>query len=252
MTAGSAGEVVHKVTGGVVLIRVVNLTKRLGAKQALNNVSFEVAAGDFVALLGPNGAGKTTLLKILALLSGPTTGEIFYNGQPLRQQAQDLRARIGVISHSSLLYGGMTATENLRFFGKLYGVPDLAARIQQVLEQVGLKYVFRDPVRTYSRGMLQRLAIARAIIHDPDLLLLDEPYTGLDQQAVAVLNEVLRRVAIAGRTVLLVTHSFEQGVELANRVIILVRGQVVYQDCVDGMSAAAVQQLYWRQVEGKG
>ena len=208
------------------MITVKKLVKRFGLKIVLRGVDFEVQPGEFVALLGPNGAGKTTFLRILASLSRPTLGEVNIAGYQLPNQASQVRARLGVVSHLPLLYGDLTAEENLRFYGRMYGLTDLEQRISEVLEMVGLEARRRDLVRTFSRGMQQRLAIGRAVLHDPDVVLFDEPYTGLDQDASFMLDEVLKTVAAKGRTVVMTSHDLARAEDLATRFDILSRGVI--------------------------
>jgi heme exporter protein A len=171
------------------MIRVKKLVKRFGLKTVLKGLDFNAEKGEFVGLLGPNGVGKTTFLRILSSLSRPTMGDVRVANHHLPQQAAAVRRKLGVLSHQPLLYGDLTGDENLRFFGKLYGVEAIDHKISEVLELVGLSKRKEDLVRTYSRGMQQRLAIARAVIHDPEILLLDEPYTGLDQDACTILSQ---------------------------------------------------------------
>jgi heme exporter protein A len=206
------------------MIEVRKLVKRFGLKTVLRSVDFQVQPGEFVALLGPNGAGKTTFLRILASLSRPALGEVRVAGYRLPEQAAAVRRRLGVVSHLPLLYGDLTAEENLRFFGRMYGVPNLEDRITEVLELVGLLARRRDLVRTFSRGMQQRLAIGRAVLHDPEVMLFDEPHTGLDQEASAMLDRVLREVAARGRTVVMTSHDLARSGDLASRFDILSRG----------------------------
>jgi heme exporter protein A len=208
------------------MITVKKLVKRFGLKPVLRGVDFEVQPGEFVALLGPNGAGKTTFLRILASLSRPTLGEVSIAGYQLPNQASQVRARLGVVSHLPLLYGDLTAEENLHFYGRMYGLTDLDQRISEVLEMVGLEARRRDLVRTFSRGMQQRLAIGRAVLHDPDVVLFDEPYTGLDQDASSMLDDVLRTVAAKGRTVVMTSHDLARAEDLATRFDILSRGVI--------------------------
>jgi len=208
------------------MIIVKKLVKRFGLKPVLRGVDFEVQPGEFVALLGPNGAGKTTFLRILASLSRPTLGQVNIAGYQLPNQAAQVRARLGVVSHLPLLYGDLTAEENLRFYGRMYGLADLEPRITEVLEMVGLEARRRDLVRTFSRGMQQRLAIGRAVLHDPDVVLFDEPYTGLDQDASSMLDEVLKTVAAKGRTVVMTSHDLARAEDLATRFDILSRGVI--------------------------
>jgi heme exporter protein A len=206
------------------MIKVNKLVKRFGPKTILRGLSFDVEQGEFVALLGPNGAGKTTFLRILASLSRPTLGEVRVAGYRLPGEAPAVRRRLGVVSHQPLLYGDLTAEENLRFFGRLYGVVGLEERITEVLVLVGLENRRKDLVRTYSRGMQQRLAIGRSVMHDPEVMLFDEPHTGLDQDACAMLDTVLKEVAARGRTVVMTSHDLARAADLASRFDILSRG----------------------------
>jgi heme exporter protein A len=208
------------------MITVKKLVKRFGLKTVLRGVDFEVQPGEFVALLGPNGAGKTTFLRILASLSRPSLGEVKVAGFSLPKEAASVRARLGVVSHLPLLYGDLSAEENLRFYGRMYGIVDLEPRITAVLEMVGLDTRRKDLVRTFSRGMQQRLAIGRAVLHDPEVMLFDEPYTGLDQDASLMLDEVLKTVAAEGRTVVMTSHDLARAEELATRFDILSRGVI--------------------------
>jgi len=208
------------------MITVRKLVKRFGLKTVLRGLDFRVEPGEFVAILGPNGAGKTTFLRILASLSRPSLGEVRIAGYNLPGQASHVRRRLGVVSHLPLLYGDLTAEENLRFYGRMYGIPDLNVRIAEVLELVGLTHRRRDLVRTYSRGMQQRLAIGRAVMHDPEVMLFDEPYTGLDQDASTMLDRVLRDVAAAGRTVVMTSHDLARTADLASRFDVLSRGVI--------------------------
>lgn len=224
------------------MIEVRKLYKRFGNKTVLRGLDFQVAQGEFVALLGPNGAGKTTFLRILASLSRPTLGEVRIAGLSLPHQAAAVRRRLGVVSHLPLLYGDLTAEENLRFYGRMYAVDALDRRIGEVLALVGLEPRRRDLVRTFSRGMQQRLAIGRAVLHDPQVLLLDEPYTGLDQQACEMLDGVLRQVILdvapmvtldvapgvtgLGRTVVMTSHDLLRAADLAGRFDVLSHGAI--------------------------
>jgi heme exporter protein A len=209
------------------MIEVRKLVKRFGLKTVLRGLDFKVETGEFVALLGPNGAGKTTFLRILASLSRPALGDVCIAGYRLPQQAAAVRRRLGVVSHLPLLYGDLTAEENLRFYGRMYGVPHLDRRITEVLDMVGLSARRRDLVRTFSRGMQQRLAIGRAVLHDPEVMLFDEPHTGLDQDACAMLDHVLQEVAARGRTVVMTSHDLARVSDLASRFDILSRGVIV-------------------------
>jgi len=208
------------------MIEVKKLVKRFGLKTVLRGLDFDVQPGEFVALLGPNGAGKTTFLRILASLSSPSMGQVIIAGYMLPRQAAAVRARLGVVSHLPLLYNDLTAEENLRFYARMYGISNSEGRITEVLNIVGLEKRRRDLVRTFSRGMQQRLAIGRAVLHDPDVVLFDEPYTGLDQDASSMLDEVLQAVAQQGRTVVMTSHDLARTEDLATRFDILSRGVI--------------------------
>lgn len=211
---------------GKPVIEVTRLVKRFGPKVVLRNLDFQVGEGEFVALLGPNGAGKTTLLRILSSLSSPTLGHVRIAGHILPRQASAVRRRLGVVSHLPLLYGDLTAEENLSFYGRMYALENLDRRITEVLLTIGLITRRRDLVRTFSRGMQQRLAIARAVLHDPDVLLLDEPHTGLDQDACEMLDDVLRQVTSIGRTVVMTSHDLTRIEDLASRFDVLTKGTI--------------------------
>jgi heme exporter protein A len=209
------------------MIEVRKLVKRFGLKTVLRGLDFQVEAGEFVAVLGPNGAGKTTFLRILASLSRPTLGDVRIAGHLLPAQASAVRRRLGVVSHQPLLYGDLSAEENLRFYGRMYSVSGLDRRVDEVLELVGLAARRRDLVRTFSRGMQQRLAIGRAVFHDPEVMLFDEPHTGLDQDASTMLDKVLSEVAARGRTVVMTSHDLARTADLATRFDVLSRGVIV-------------------------
>ena len=206
------------------MIEVKKLVKRFGLKTILRGLDFSVQPGEFVALLGPNGAGKTTFLRILATLSRPSLGQVQVAGYNIPNQAAQVRAKLGVVSHLPLLYPDLTAEENIRFYGRMYGIADMETRVTEVLQMVGLDNRRKDLVRTFSRGMQQRLAIGRAVVHDPEVMLFDEPYTGLDQDASEMLDDVLRSVAAKGRTVVMTSHDLARAEDLATRFDILSRG----------------------------
>ncbi|MGA9348141.1 MAG: heme ABC exporter ATP-binding protein CcmA [Anaerolineae bacterium] len=228
------------------MIEVRGLVKSFGSKVALGGVDLDVAEGEFLTLVGPNGAGKTTLIRVLATLTRPTKGSVRIAGCDLVKQGTEVRQRIGLASHQTLLYEDLSAEENLRFYGRMYEVPELEERITALLQRVGLDHRRHDLVRTFSHGMQQRLSIARALLHDPTLLLLDEPYTGLDQQAMEVLREVLVALVGRSRTVLMTTHNLEQGLELCDRAAILVNGHIVYQADKSRLDLASFRETYRR------
>jgi heme exporter protein A len=226
------------------MIEVRRLVKTFGLKPVLRGLDFRAEPGEFVALLGPNGAGKTTMLRILASLSRPTLGEVRVAGYSLPGQASEVRRLLGVVSHQPLLYGELTAEENLRFYARMYGLSDGASRALQALESVGLAARRRDLVRQFSRGMQQRLAIGRALLHDPQVMLLDEPYTGLDQDASAMLDELLRHVAAGGRTVVMTSHDLPRAADLATRIDVLSRGVIAASVPQAEITSAGLIELY--------
>jgi heme exporter protein A len=234
------------------MITVKKLVKRFGPKVVLRGLDFEVESGEFVALLGPNGAGKTTFLRILASLSRPAMGTVNIAGYQLPNQAAAVRRRLGVVSHLPLLYGDLTAEENLRFYGRMYGIPKMEARITKVLEIVGLAPRRRDLVRTFSRGMQQRLAIGRAVLHDPEVMLFDEPHTGLDQDACEMLDTVLQEVAARGRTVVMTSHDLARTADLASRFDVLSKGKIVASAQREEMEPDQILSFYRQALQGTG
>lgn len=243
LSTAEGGRAVHRAEAPPA-IEVRRLVKSFGHYVALRGVDLAVQEGEFLTLFGPNGAGKTTLIRIVASLARPSGGTVLLRGQDLGRAAATQRRQIGLISHNPLLYGDLTAEENLRFFARLYDLADGGTRIDHVLEQVGLAARRRDPVRTYSRGMVQRLAIARAILPDPELMLLDEPYTGLDLQAADMLRAVLEELVAANRTVILTTHNLEQGLEMCDRAAILHRGRIAWQGQRAEVDLGAMKGIY--------
>lgn len=226
------------------MIAIEKLIKAFGMKPVLRGIDLQVPAGQSVALFGPNGAGKTTLIRIIVGLSKHTSGSVKLGGQEVQQAGHGLRRHIGFVGHNPLVYDSLTAEENLVFFGRLYETPDLPRRIDEVLQRVGLYHRRKDLVRTYSRGMIQRLAIARAIVHDPPILLLDEPDTGLDQQAADMLRGLLLEIGASDRTVLLTTHNLERGIEWADRALILNGGKIRYDSPTSDLTGADFRQVY--------
>ena len=231
------------------MIQVHRLVKRFGPKMVLRGLEFEARQGEFVAILGPNGAGKTTFLRILSSLSRPTLGTVRIANHELPGEAAAVRRRLGVVSHLPLLYGDLTAEENLQFYGRMYAVEQVEQRITAALETVGLAGRRRDLVRTFSRGMQQRLAIARAVLHDPDVLLLDEPHTGLDQDACAMLDDVLRQVAAEGRTVVMTSHDLSRAQDLAARFDVLSRGSITASARLSELPRDGLLAFYRRALE---
>jgi heme exporter protein A len=226
------------------LIQVSNLYKRYGRKNVLRGIELTVQAGQVVALLGDNGAGKSTLLRIISGLAKADRGDVLLDGHSLSRIGHELRRYIGLVSHAPLLYDSLNAEENLAFFAALYDMEQPAARIESILRAVDLWTRRRDAVRTYSRGMLQRLAIGRAILHNPPVLLLDEPDTGLDQGSAQMLHELIRTLGSSNRAILLSTHNLERAVEWADSVSLLVHGKIAYQDATAHLSSTQLRQIY--------
>jgi heme exporter protein A len=208
------------------MIDVKNLSKRFGSKLVIKNLEMHVAPGEIVALLGANGAGKTTLLRILASLSKANLGRVSIGGFVLPEQSLESRAIVGFLGHKPLLYSDLSAEQNLQFVARLFALKNVTERVDQVLELVGLAKRRRDPVRVFSRGMMQRLAIGRAILHKPSVLLLDEAHTGLDQDSVEMLNNLLTSLAEEGKTILLASHDLERVAGFATRADVLLNGQI--------------------------
>ncbi len=224
------------------IIAAEGLIKTFDVLPVLRGLTLHIEHGEFLALLGANGSGKSTLLRMLAGLSQPDSGTIRVGGWLLPREVAQVRAQIGLVSHKLLLYESLTARENLRFFGRLYNLKaaHLNAQIDALLKRVGLARRADDVVRTFSRGMAQRLSIARALLHDPSILLLDEPYTGLDQAAAAMLDALLGEAHAEGRTILMITHEIERAARLPSRVAILARGVLAF-DC----AAAEIPDAAW-------
>jgi heme exporter protein A len=231
------------------VLRASGLTREYGTVVAVNGIDLEMGPGDFLTIFGPNGAGKTSLLSLLGGRLRPSSGTVVVGGERLDFGETSWRSRIGVLSHQSFLYAHLTVAENLRFFGKLFGLTDLDRRIPERLEQVGLSDRADFKACQLSHGMRQRAALARALLHDPELVLLDEPYTGLDPYAASVLRGVLSSLRDGRRTVVMVTHNLTQGLELSNRIVIQVRGRFAWQGRRDEVDAADFEHLYHRVVE---
>ncbi|MFQ5701198.1 MAG: ABC transporter ATP-binding protein [Acidobacteriota bacterium] len=235
---------------GMPAVRARGLTRLFGVRRALAGVDLELRAGEFLTIFGPNGAGKTTLLKTLSTLLRPSSGTFSVFGTDPRHHPELVKRRIGLIAHSGYLYDGLTGRDNLLFFARLYDVEDSGARVEALLRQVGLQERAADPVRTYSRGMRQRLSIARALVQDPDLILLDEPYTGLDRHASRMLRGLLEHFRGRRRSVIMVTHHLEEGLALSDRIGIMVDGRIVLDTPTRGLSRESLETSYHRVVGG--
>lgn len=231
-------------------VSVAGLTKQFGARKAVDNVSFSVPEGAFLSVFGPNGAGKTTLLRMLATLARPTKGSIEVCGIDARENSELVRERIGLISHNAMLYPDLTAEENLLFYAKLYGVEQPHECVLALLDAVGLKHRRLDAVGTFSRGMTQRVAIARALVNDPAVVLLDEPYSGLDPHAIEVFDQLIGTVC-EGRTFIMVSHDLEKGLSLCTHALVMARGRAVTFAERGQLDADEFRSLY-RQTVGMG
>ena len=231
------------------MIHVESLVKSFGHTCALRSIDLEVAEGEFLTVVGPNGAGKTTLLRILATLLNPTSGRVRINGLDLSPGDAEVRRQIGFVSHQPLIYGNLTVEENLRFYARIYDVQPLDQRVDMLLDLVGLDGRRHSLARTLSRGMQQRLSVARGIIHEPRILLFDEPHTGLDQQATRMLHGLLQTVGFKSRTVVMTTHNLEQGLALCDRLVMLSRGSIVYESDKASLTLSELQEAYRQHAE---
>ena len=207
-------------------LEVRDLSRTFGARKALDRVSFDLPQGAFLSIFGPNGAGKTTLLKVLSTLTNPSKGTARILGYDVVEDAVELRKHIGLISHNPLLYPDLSAEENLEFFADLYGVPDSKGRSRELLEAVELDHRRLDLVREVSRGLLQRLSIARALLHKPEIVFLDEPYSGLDPHAMDILDSLVAQIR-EEHTFVMISHDLQKGLELCSHALILAKGRVV-------------------------
>ena len=229
-------------------IEVKGLIKKFGHKTALRNVDIFLAEGDSLALFGPNGAGKSTLIQVLCSLLQPTSGSVRIAGYEARRDREALHQIIGLIGHQTFLYPDLTAYENLKFYGAMYGVARLNDRIPEVLDLVGLSDFRNDVVQNFSRGMQQRLSIGRAIIHDPMIIFLDEPFTGLDQQGSENFVKLILQFRDQGKTVIMASHHLHLGLKLCDRAAILKSGKVVYLQDVAHTPVNDFQQIYSHKV----
>lgn len=231
-------------------LEVKKLTKVFGDRKALDGVSFSLPQGAFLSIFGPNGAGKTTMLRMLSTLARPTSGTVRVMGIDAKEDSDKVRDHIGLISHNSMLYPDLTAMENLMFVARLYGVVDPEARVRELLRAVELDHRRFDLVRTFSRGMTQRLSIARALINDPDVVFLDEPYAGLDPHAVEIFDELIGSLR-EGRTFVMVSHDLQKGFAACTHAMMLARGRVMVCAPKDELDFEEFKGLY-RETVGMG
>lgn len=227
------------------LLAVSGLTRKFANVTAVWAVDLTVREGDCIAIFGPNGAGKTTLLRLIAQLIKPSAGEIKF-----RDESETRAGHIGYVSHQSLLYGDLTGFENLLFFARLYGLENPRGRSLAMLEKLKLADASDRYARGYSSGMKQRLALARALLHDPDLLLFDEPYAGLDQHGSRLLSSLLGQLRDEGRTILMITHNLAEGLSISTRAVIMNRGRVVHDGVCEESDRSQFENLYFDLTRG--
>ena len=225
-------------------IEVQGLTKSFGAHRVLRGIDLKVGRGERLAIFGPNGAGKTTLIKIMSTLIKPSSGTVLLNGIDINNQPAMIRSKLGVISHHTYLYDNLTIYDNLKFYGKMYEVRNLDQKIREVTALVELETRLYDRVGTLSRGMQQRVSLARAIIHSPSIMFLDEPEVGLDPHAVCIMQDILNASGTEDNTVLLTTHNFERGLEMCDRLVILNEGKIVYQGLKQELNTSNFKSIY--------
>lgn len=238
-------------TAGATVLEARGLIREYGAVVAVDGVDLSLAEGEFLTIFGPNGAGKSSLLGMLGGALRPTAGTVLLGGVPLDFGDPEWRRRIGMVSHRGFLYPRLTVEENLRFYGKLFGLRDLETRVPERLAGVGLGDRARFTVNKLSHGMRQRLSLARALLHDPELVLLDEPYTGLDPAAASVLRRVLDELGDTRRTIVMVTHNLTEGLALATRVAIQVAGRIAWQAQAADVDRSGFERRYHEVVEGR-
>jgi heme exporter protein A len=226
------------------VLKCENVAKRFGKTTALRSVAFSVGEGEFVTVFGHNGAGKSTLLNIVATLIRSYEGTVTLFGNDLAKANEDTRRSLGFMSHDSFLYADLTARENLVFYARLYNIPDPAGTAQAMLERVDLTHKSESVVRDLSRGMKQRLSLGRAFLHSPRLLLLDEPYTGLDETACLNLNAMLSEFTSGGGAVLMTTHDIDRGFRVADRVFVLDRGRIVHESSTKDVGLDEFRESY--------
>ena len=225
------------------------LVRRFSRLRAVDGITFDLQAGELLTIFGPNGAGKTTLLNILAGVMCPDEGQVLLDGNVVVGSERQWRKEVGLVTHQTMLYDRLTAVENLSFYSKLFSLEDSERRIRDALEGLKIKEVADQPVGSLSRGFQQRIALASALLHDPKILLLDEPYIGLDLYASRLLRDLISKLKDGERTVGLVPHNFGQGLELADRIAIQVSGQFIFTGPSDGVELTEFEEFYCRKIE---
>lgn len=229
-------------------MNIVGLKKTYGLKPILRGMNLTVLQGERVAILGSNGTGKTTLLRILAGLTKPSAGTIVVAGYDILKDAQAVQQRVGFVAHQPYLYEELTALENLLFFGRMYNVEHAQERAMHLIQRVGLEKRMHERMNTFSRGQVQRLAWARALLHMPQLLLLDEPDTGLDQEGHTLIDALLQEHTERGGTTLFTTHQLERALQLGTHIVLLNKGRIVYQHETASLGLEELQHVYQQAV----
>ena len=232
-----------------VFLSISDLHKSYGNHEALRGINLDLRRGEFLCLFGPNGAGKSTLLKVIATLLRPSSGRVKVLDYDLEEHPEEYRAKLGMVSHQSFVYQDLTVLENLEFYASLYGVENPQSRALDLLEEVNLADRYDMSAANLSRGMQQRLSIARALVNDPALLLLDEPYTGLDEHAASILRDQLQLLHSQKRTIVMVTHNLRRGMESATRLGVLSAGQLTYLEDKNEVDQARFEEIYFQQLE---
>ncbi|MFC1954644.1 heme ABC exporter ATP-binding protein CcmA [Chloroflexota bacterium] len=225
-------------------VEVRGLVKSFGNKPTLRGIDLDIKQGEPVVIFGPNGAGKTTFIKVLATIMNASSGTVLVDGMDTKEKAEEVRRRIGVVTHQTFLYQNLTASENLEFYCRLYDLTERKKRINEVMDIVGMTSYLHQRVGTLSRGMQQRVTIARSLLHKPDVMLLDEPETGLDQQATSMLWEAMQIDGQKKRTVIYTTHNLERGFEVGERLLILDKGKIVFEEFKKNLDLPALEKAY--------
>jgi ABC-type multidrug transport system ATPase subunit len=232
-------------SGNSLAVELKGLRKSFGRMPVLRDLDLDVPWGEVLTILGPNGSGKTTLIKILATLAKPDSGSVHVAGFDSKRSGQNIRRNTGVVTHDTLLYDDLTGYENLKFFARMFGLDNAGDRIMRCAGLMGMTSRLHDRIGTLSHGMKKRFSIARALLHDPLVLILDEPESGLDQEALSMMENVIRDKSNPHRTVIMTTHNFESGMTLGDRMAILSRGRIAFQESLDAVGAEAIKERYF-------
>lgn len=230
------------------MIVIEGVNKTIGEKKILRNINLQLKKGETIGLIGPNGAGKSTVLNLISGLMKPSSGKINIFGKQLKEHPMEIKNKIGYLSHNSFLFDHFSPLENLKFFAKLYGIEEGERKAKDLIREVGLTYFMNEPVRSFSRGMIQRLNIARALIHEPEILLLDEPHTSLDQQAIQILNHFIIKMKQRGATIILVTHDIKAAAHLCERIVVMKDGTIIADFQASEQNVNLIFEKYFSQV----